>query len=236
MIVRSTDIGAALRDRRSRLAPRRLQRGFFTLPGGMGASKPAGGGGGPSGSTTTWDPSATAGTLTGGNLTVSFTGIPARATAGALGELKYGEILIITRDTDQYVGIQRADIVYTNSAGALLMRAQPEAFTGGSTGATYISGTQSYTDGDIIMLAVATVSGTAANRKFWIGKNGTWQNGDPLTGTGGNWHSLSASVSWRPYIYNASGLARSATLNCGAVAFTYTSVWASLQGAGYSAF
>ena len=44
MILRSTDIRAALRDRRSRLAPRRLQRGFFTLPGGMGAA-----GKGPSG-------------------------------------------------------------------------------------------------------------------------------------------------------------------------------------------
>ena len=37
MILRSTDIGAALRSR---------QRGFFTLPGGLGANKPAGGGGG----------------------------------------------------------------------------------------------------------------------------------------------------------------------------------------------
>ena len=46
MILRSTDIRAALRDRRSRLAPRRLQRGFFTLPGGMGAA-----GKGPSGAT-----------------------------------------------------------------------------------------------------------------------------------------------------------------------------------------
>jgi hypothetical protein len=236
MILRSTDVAAALRDRRSRLAPRRLQRGFFTLPAGIGfAGKPSGGGG-PSGSTTTWDPSATAGTLTNGNLTVSFTGIPARASAGALGQRKYGEILIITRDTDQYVGIHRADVAYTSSAGALLMRAQPEAFTGGSTGATYISGTQAYTDGDIIMLAADTTSGTAANRKFWVGKNGAWQNGDPATGAGGNWHSLSDAVSWRPYIYNASGLARSATLNCGAVAFTYTAVWAGLQAAGFSAF
>lgn len=46
MILRSTDIRAALRDRRSRLAPRRSQRGFFTLPGGMGAA-----GKGPSGAT-----------------------------------------------------------------------------------------------------------------------------------------------------------------------------------------
>lgn len=38
MILRSTDIRAALRDRRSHLAPRRSQRGFFTLPGGVGAA------------------------------------------------------------------------------------------------------------------------------------------------------------------------------------------------------
>jgi len=36
MILRSTDVGAALRSRRSR------QRGFFALPGGMGAMRPGG--------------------------------------------------------------------------------------------------------------------------------------------------------------------------------------------------
>jgi hypothetical protein len=43
MIDRSTDIRSALRDRAQ---GRRLQRGFFGLPGGLGAVKPAGGGGG----------------------------------------------------------------------------------------------------------------------------------------------------------------------------------------------
>jgi hypothetical protein len=190
----------------------------------------AGGGGGPSGSTTTWDPTAAAGTLSNGNLTIAFTGIAVRASAGAVGARKYCEINIITRDNDQYFGVHRADVVYTSSAGALLQRAQGEAFTGGSTAATYISGTLSYTDGDVLMIAVDTTSGTAANRKMWVGKNGVWQNGDPAAGTGGNWHSLSNTADWRPYIFNGSGLARSATLNCGAVAFTYT------PPVGFSAF
>jgi hypothetical protein len=47
VILRSTDIAGALRDRRSHSAPRQRQRGFFTLPGGMGAAKPAGGGSDP---------------------------------------------------------------------------------------------------------------------------------------------------------------------------------------------
>lgn len=44
MILRSTDIRAALRDRRSHLAPRQRQRGFFTLPGGAGAAGKGAGG------------------------------------------------------------------------------------------------------------------------------------------------------------------------------------------------
>lgn len=85
MILRSTDIAAALRDRRSHMAPRRraprmLQRGFFSLPGGLGINRPAGGGGppdpdfadveiliqpnGPDGSTAFVDQSSNARTIT----------------------------------------------------------------------------------------------------------------------------------------------------------------------------
>jgi Concanavalin A-like lectin/glucanases superfamily len=45
VILRNTNINAALRDRGARrAAPRRAQRGFFALPGGMGAIRPSGGG------------------------------------------------------------------------------------------------------------------------------------------------------------------------------------------------
>jgi hypothetical protein len=51
VILRSTDIAAALRDTRSHLAPRRrsprLQRGFFTMPGGLGINRPSGSSGPP---------------------------------------------------------------------------------------------------------------------------------------------------------------------------------------------
>lgn len=193
-------------------------------------------GGGGSGSSTTWNPSETEGTLSGGDLVLTNTGSgkkSTRATNGATGSKRYCEINVGT-GTDYgntYFGVSRNDISFTLSSGALLMRGQGSVFTGGSTGATFIAGSITYTSGDVLLIAVDTTSGTAANRKVWFGKNGTWANGDPAAGTGGCWHSLTDAQSWKPFIWRDGTTATSTfTLNCGAVSFTYT------PPSGFSAF
>jgi hypothetical protein len=103
------------------------------------------------------------------------------------------------------------------------MRGNGGDFTGGSTGApTAIpTGNVAFTAGDVLMIAVDTTSGTSADRKVWMGKNGTWSNGDPAAGTGGNWSGLLDTYEWCPFVF--AGAATSVfTLNCGAVAFTYS--------------
>jgi hypothetical protein len=196
------------------------------------------GGAAGSGSGTTWNPSEkSAGfTLSGGNLIATKGGATdqCRATAGALGSKRYCEINIgatgVSGSNDNYIGVSRDDGAYTSSAFSLLMRGNNSQFTGGSSGGTFISGTAGFVATDIMMVAVDTTSGTSGNRKCWIGKNGSWLNGDPAAGTGGTWSGLSNSVTWKPYLFGASGSSAIFTLNCGATAFTYT------PPSGFSAF
>lgn len=213
---------------------KRLQRGFLLNPYRFG-----GGGGG--GSSTTWNPSEIvaaggSGALSGGNLIVTLDGSSpslVRATAGATAARRYCEIVVGSGSgavADTYFGLSRADGSYSSSAFSILNKGDGTSFTGGSSGCTYVSGAATYTTGDVLMLAVDTTSGTAANRKAWQGKNGTWFNGDPAAGTGGSWHSLSDAVSWRPYVFKGNAGNWAFTLNCGASAFSYS------PPSGFSAF
>jgi hypothetical protein len=209
--------------------------------GQMGRRFSGGGGGGGSGSSTTWSPTdivaaGGSGALSGGNLTVTLDGSNpslVRATAGATASRRYCEITVGSGTgsvSDTYFGLHRADGSHSSSAFSILNQGDGTAFTGGSSGCTYVSGSTSYTTGDVLMLAVDTTSGTASSRKAWLGKNGTWFNGDPAAGTGGSWHSLSDAVSWRPYVYKGNAGSWVFTLNVGGTAFTYS------PPSGFSAF
>lgn len=213
---------------------------FIQRLGQMGRRFSASGGGG-SGSSTTWSPTDIvaalgSGALSGGNLIVTLDGSNpslVRATAGATGSKRYCEITVGTgtgNKNDTYFGLHRSDVSHSSSAGAILNQGDGTAFTGGSSGCTYVSSATAYNTGDVLMLAVDTTSGTASSRKAWFGKNGTWFNGDPAAGTGGSWHSLAAGVDWRPYVYKGNSGSWGFTLNVGNTAFAYS------PPSGFSAF
>jgi hypothetical protein len=114
MILRSTDVRAALRARIQR------QRGFFALPGGMGAHRPSGGGGGVS----TWNPADKDAdiTLSGGNLVASITGPATGAVRGITSrpatENRYFEVTLAGADlASQAAGICDAAASIASSLG-----------------------------------------------------------------------------------------------------------------------
>jgi hypothetical protein len=197
VILRSTDIAAALRDRRSRLAPRRAQRGFFTLPGGMGASKPQGGG--PPPSTTTWSPTDKTGqwATTLGDLRATWTGAglgSIRATAGC------GTTLNVVWATSWnsfvasvfYAGVTSASqAIGSIGSPYLLIQTDGTTLQAGGTGSGASIGSMS--PGEITMFAMKGATG-----EIWVGKGGTW-SGDPGAGTGAA-YTFSSITDYKPLL------------------------------------
>lgn len=204
MILRSTDIAAALRSRRA-------QRGFFTMPGGMGAVPPAGGGGG--GTTGwTWDSAdKTAGmTLSESNLRWTGSASPndyVRANISISGKV-YWEIECMT-STDGISGIKRAAQSISDANQIIgYRRGGTGQVINTVTGASAIASTGTgYSAGDILMFAMDTAAAL-----LWIGLNGTWANsGDPAAGTGAAASSLGANT-YEPHGWSSNSSSSSARI------------------------
>lgn len=182
------------------------QRGFFVLPGGMGAQRPAGGA---SGSTTTWgiDAADQSGgfVLSNGNRTAtenSGANQSIRASVGQASGKWYWETTVSADASfNCAVGIRRSDSVMSlafNSGKDLMLRSTGALFTGTTTGTTTGTGA-AYVSGDITMCAFDF---TGTEVRLWVGINGTWTNsGNPGAGTGALFVStdLGGGLSWFPY-------------------------------------
>lgn len=161
-------------------AMRARQRGFFTLPGGMGMLK----GGGDGGSTTTWSPTdQTANwTLSNGNRTATCaaSGLRSiRATAGSAASLNVVWAVRVVSFVGGvfYAGMTNAAQAI-NSIGSPYLLIQTDGSTlqagGTGSGATLTA----MSPNDIYMFAQKGATG-----QTWVGRNGTW-SGDPGAGTG----------------------------------------------------
>jgi hypothetical protein len=182
-------------------------------------------GGGGSGSTTTWNPAdKTAGmNLSGGNLIWSETNVTAeavRSTSGYSTGKRYWEV--VAGVTDQgAMGIRViGDAIGTavNGGTTASLRADGTLFAAGGASSASGNAPASYTAADVLMFALDMDNG-----KLWIGKNGSWPGStNPATNTGHTFTSIPAGTH---HAYNWSDNNSSncsATLNCGASAFTYS--------------
>lgn len=160
------------------------QRGFFTMPGGMGAAKP----GGTSVVYATWNPSdkGTNVALSNSDLTATGSGGSgvARATVSKTTGKYYYEAVVTTNvnSSNTLVGVANgaaslAGPLSTANNSTIVFRYDGIVFRGssnlGDLGANNV-------DGDIIMIGVDIDNG-----RFYVGRNGTWLNSaDPGAGTG----------------------------------------------------
>lgn len=140
-------------------------------------------------------------TIAGGGLTAAsaYTGLtsPTSTDTTIAGKKTYVEIPITTRGGHGRIcvgiigtasgglmdvpGAATAWGVFAAVAGSATVSGVPQ--TGRVEGGVYTSdATYQFGPGDIMMLAPDLVSAT---KKLYIGKNGTWLNGDPVAGTGG---------------------------------------------------
>lgn len=153
----------------------------------------------------TWNPSDTSGplTLSNGNLTASGGALPAqvRATVSASSGQLYWEVRLdtIPVGSNPYVGIRPSANTLTGNG---------PFDSGGDYGCfvrSLADGHQDYVPGSNgAAVGPTVVSGDvyiqAADfgaSKYWIGRNGTWDSGDPAAGTGGI--TISAGT-WAPWV------------------------------------
>lgn len=172
----------------------------------------------------TWNP-ADAGSnvlLTGGNLSVAFTGSTntvVRATIGQSSGKWYWEWLSTgsTGASNGFVGI--ANSSYTVSTNELGLTANSWGYKG-FDGNKVTNGSASaygnnWGNGNLIMTALDMDNG-----KVWWGKDGVWQNsGDPAAGTNPAFTGISGTI-FPAYAANAT--AWTGTANFGASALSFT--------------
>jgi hypothetical protein len=169
-----------------------------------------------------WNPTVpVGGTFTNANLAVSRSSgstetVPSTMAFGSSG--KYYVEFSPATVSGNYPGIGFADITRTFNASDNPHNYGGASYLAGGSiqiGGTTYSGFSSFTNNDIIGLAIDT-----SNGKFWFSKNGTFQNGDPTTGTT-TVGTIANTASLCPAVgtYNAVG---AITLNCGQRPFAYT--------------
>lgn len=173
--------------------------------------------------TWTWNPSDKASqiTLSDGNLTTTANfgdNCLARATSYKSSGKWYWEITTTTLadGTESEIGIGTSAIVINDypriGSSAYGWSWQCNGYYGHN--GSFVSAGTSFTDGDIIQIALDLDSG-----KLWFGKNGTWNgSGNPATGANPVYTGVSGNIFPMIDLYNSNAW----TANFGASAFSYT--------------
>ena len=135
----------------------------------------------------------------------------------------YWEVKVVSLDTNRtYVGVVAPAIntghpASNSSSYAFIHKAlwsnTGYAMTGTQTDGTASGQYSSYTAGDVLMFAVDMDTG-----KFFIGKNGTWQNSASPTAGTGQIVTLDLNQTWLPY----AGFNSTWEVNFGQLPFKYT--------------
>jgi hypothetical protein len=183
------------------------------------------GGGGPSGSTTTWSPTDKTSTvsLSGSNYIATFpndgNNKAIRSSSYYLTGKRYWEVPVTTLGGGGAAGIKRSDA----SLAAFGNQAMWTSDGSMAVSAGYNSNANpgAYTTSDILMFALEFVAGSF---RLYCGKNGTFLNSaNPAAGTGYQADGSDGSVTWGACSNLGDFLAQKVhTLNCGATAFAYT--------------
>jgi hypothetical protein len=191
-------------------------------------------GGGGSGSTTTWNPAdKTAGVnLSGGDLTWSETNVSfeaVRSTSGYSTGKSYWQIVCGVTDQGAFGIRVIGDAIGTavNGGTTASLRADGSRFVAGGCA------TVGSSPGGFVITTVLQFAADWDAGKLWV-TNGATFAGDPAAGTGEQFTFPPGTYHIYAWSDNNSGNC-GATLNCGAVAFAHPSVFAALQGAGFTA-
>lgn len=173
---------------------------------------------------TTWDAAKKGSSvvLSGGNLSAApLTGQSVGTILGLATGKWYHELNVDAQGSTAFHGMGNSTFDFTingelgaGNLGTLAYDSIGRVWdTAGSVVGTY----STFTTGDKLMFAI-----DIPNNKWWVGKNGIWQNaGNPAAGTGAAVTSGISAATWYAGASTNAGVG-GATLNAGASAFTYT--------------